>query len=41
MDKRTEKVIDIVGARMHNLKNINVQIKRNKFTVVTGVSGSG
>lgn len=26
---------------MHNLKNLDVQIKRNKFTVVTGVSGSG
>lgn len=35
------KVIDIKGARMHNLKNVDVQIKRNKFTVVTGVSGSG
>ncbi len=41
MRYKSEKVIDIVGARMHNLKNIDVQIKRNKFTVVTGVSGSG
>ncbi|MFT5725211.1 MAG: excinuclease ABC subunit A [Bacteroidia bacterium] len=41
MGNKTEKVIDIVGAKMHNLKNIDVQIKRNKFTVVTGVSGSG
>jgi excinuclease ABC subunit A len=41
MVKKTEKVIDIVGAKMHNLKNIDVQIKRNKLTVVTGVSGSG
>ena len=41
MGSKAEKVIDIVGARMHNLKNIDVQIKRNKFTVVTGVSGSG
>ena len=36
-----EKVIEIKGAKMHNLKNVDVQIKRNKFTVVTGVSGSG
>ena len=33
--------IIISGARVHNLKNITVTIPRNKFTVVTGVSGSG
>ncbi|HQE13304.1 MAG TPA: excinuclease ABC subunit A, partial [Flavipsychrobacter sp.] len=33
--------IIIKGARMHNLKNINVAIPRNKLVVVTGVSGSG
>jgi excinuclease ABC subunit A len=33
--------ITIKGARMHNLKNINVKIPRNKFVVVTGLSGSG
>ncbi len=33
--------IEIKGARMHNLKNIDVAIKQNSFTVVTGVSGSG
>ena len=33
--------IQIHGAREHNLKNINVELPRNKFTVVTGVSGSG
>lgn len=33
--------IEIKGARAHNLKNIDVQIQRNKLTVVTGVSGSG
>jgi excinuclease ABC subunit A len=27
------------GARQHNLKNINVEIPRNKFTVITGLSG--
>ncbi len=31
----------IKGARMHNLKNITVEIPRNKLVVVTGVSGSG
>ncbi|NSW53171.1 MAG: excinuclease ABC subunit UvrA [Anaerolineae bacterium] len=31
----------IRGARQHNLKNIDVMIPRNKFVVVTGVSGSG
>jgi excinuclease ABC subunit A len=33
--------IFIKGARMHNLKNIDVEIPRNKLVVVTGVSGSG
>ncbi len=33
--------IKIKGARVHNLKNINVEIPYNKLTVVTGVSGSG
>jgi excinuclease ABC subunit A len=31
----------IKGARVHNLKNVTVEIPRNKLTVVTGVSGSG
>src|SRR5688500_7752413 len=31
----------IKGARVHNLKNVTVSIPRNKFVVVTGVSGSG
>ena len=33
--------IKIRGARVHNLKNISVDIPRNKFVVITGVSGSG
>ncbi|MGE4125763.1 MAG: excinuclease ABC subunit UvrA [Pusillimonas sp.] len=33
--------IDILNAREHNLKGINVQIPRDTFTVITGVSGSG
>lgn len=38
---RKQEFIHIKGARMHNLKNIDVSIPRNKFVVVTGVSGSG
>ena len=37
----SEKYIELKGARMHNLKNVDVSFKRNAFTVVTGVSGSG
>ncbi len=33
--------IQIIGARAHNLKNVDVNIKRNSFTVFTGLSGSG
>jgi excinuclease ABC subunit A len=35
------KQISVRGARQHNLKNINVEIPRDKFTVITGLSGSG
>lgn len=35
------KWITIKGARTHNLKNIDVQIPRNQFVVITGLSGSG
>lgn len=35
------EVIRVIGAREHNLKNINVDIPRDKFTVITGLSGSG
>ncbi|MFN4081861.1 MAG: excinuclease ABC subunit UvrA, partial [Saprospiraceae bacterium] len=33
--------IEVIGARVHNLRNIDVRIPRNKLTVITGVSGSG
>ena len=35
------KFISIRGAREHNLKNINLDLPRNKFIVITGISGSG
>ena len=38
---KKEKFIEIKGAKMHNLKNVDVQIPRNKLVVITGVSGSG
>jgi excinuclease ABC subunit A len=36
-----EKFIKIRGARQHNLKNVNIDIPKNKLVVFTGVSGSG
>ena len=40
-NKREASNIFIKGARVHNLKNVSVSFPRNKFIVVTGVSGSG
>jgi len=37
----SSNVIRVVGARVHNLKNITVEIPRDKFVVITGLSGSG
>ena len=37
----TENLIKIRGARVHNLKNIDVDIPKNKLVVITGISGSG
>ena len=37
----TEGNIEVIGARVHNLKNISVSIPRKKLTVITGLSGSG
>jgi excinuclease ABC subunit A len=35
------QAIKIIGARQHNLKNLNVEIPREKMVVITGLSGSG
>ncbi len=40
-DHTEHDVIEIFGAREHNLKNIDVTIPRNKLVVITGISGSG
>ena len=37
----TNDFIIVKGARMHNLKNVDVAIPKRKFVVITGVSGSG
>ena len=39
--KQTNNEIRIEGARVHNLKDVDVQIPRNSLTVITGLSGSG
>ncbi len=41
MDDGQFEGIQVRGAREHNLKNVNVDIPRNKITVITGLSGSG
>ncbi|MFA6520088.1 MAG: excinuclease ABC subunit UvrA [Candidatus Paceibacterota bacterium] len=41
MKKETEQKIIVKGARTHNLKDISVEMPRNKMVVITGVSGSG
>ena len=38
---KTDNHISITGARVHNLKNVDVQIPRDKLVVITGLSGSG
>ena len=35
------EVLEVIGAKVHNLKNIDVRIPRNQFVVITGLSGSG
>ena len=40
MSENQEKIV-IRGARTHNLKNIQIDLPRNKLIVITGLSGSG
>ena len=39
--ERQDKYIEIKGAKAHNLKNVDLSVPRNRFVVVTGLSGSG
>ncbi len=41
MQHTSDETIEIIGARAHNLKNIDVSIPREKLVVITGLSGSG
>ena len=41
MPEKKDEFIEIRGARAHNLKNVDVDIPRRKFVVITGISGSG
>ena len=36
-----EEMIEVFGARVHNLKNIDISIPKNQLVVITGISGSG
>ena len=36
-----DDTIDVQGARVHNLKNLDIKIPKNKLVVITGISGSG
>jgi excinuclease ABC subunit A len=37
----SQDVIEVLGARVHNLRNIDISIPKNKLVVITGISGSG
>ncbi|MBX9782090.1 MAG: excinuclease ABC subunit UvrA [Chitinophagaceae bacterium] len=41
MSELNNELIEVEGARVHNLKNIDVSIPKNKLVVITGISGSG
>ena len=46
MSKQKEAIhgsgnIEVLGAKVHNLKNIDVSIPKNQLVVITGISGSG
>jgi len=39
--RSTEDLIEVYGAREHNLKNLDIRLPKNKLVVITGISGSG
>src|SRR5882724_11180629 len=41
LDLGEQSEVEVYGARVHNLKNIDIKIPRNKLVVITGLSGSG
>ena len=41
IDREEEQYISVLGARVHNLKDISLDIPRNSLVVITGLSGSG
>src|SRR4029078_10344123 len=41
LEEPNEDLIEVYGARAHNLKNIDINIPKNKLVVITGISGSG
>lgn len=41
INKTKEDLLEVLGARVHNLKNIDITIPRDKLVVITGLSGSG
>ena len=41
LDGKNVECVGVLGARVHNLKNIDVEIPHNRLTVITGLSGSG
>jgi excinuclease ABC subunit A len=41
MEKTKESAIEVFGARVHNLKNLDISIPKNQLVVITGISGSG
>lgn len=41
MPKTNQNIIRVKGARVHNLKNVSIDLPRDKFIVITGLSGSG
>jgi excinuclease ABC subunit A len=41
MSTQNDEMIEVFGAREHNLKNIDISIPKNKLVVITGISGSG